>query len=89
MTPTMRTKWEAKHILSLKDITFAERFFAIGEVHYFHIFSIVAAFAHRQPRLMNLMLKLLNTLDQVFTRLPLVQLMAWQFTFELIKKHDD
>jgi ubiquinone/menaquinone biosynthesis C-methylase UbiE len=88
MTPTMRTRWEAKHILSLKDLTFAKRFFAIGEVRYFHIFSIVAAFAHRRPILMNMILNFLNLLDQALTRLPFVQLMSWQFTFELIKKNE-
>jgi len=78
-TPEMRTKWEAAHILSLKDIRFAKRFFAIGEVRYWHITSIAGP--HIRP-----LLPALSMLDGVLTRIPLVQLLSWMFTFELKSK---
>lgn len=33
----MRTEWEKAHILSLKDIRFARRYFDQGEIRYWHI----------------------------------------------------
>jgi len=77
-TPEMRTEWEKSHILSLKDVKFAERFFKIGEVRYWHVLGIVAphvgSFAET-----------LHKIDKVLTRIPYVQRMAWIFTFELIR----
>ena len=78
LTPDMRTEWEKAHILSLKDIKFAKNFFEIGDVRYWHVTSYIAG---KFPSL----LKLLNMLDSLLTKIPLVKLMAWIFTFELIK----
>lgn len=78
-TPEMRTEWEKSHILSLKDVKFAKNFFDIGEIKYWHITSILAP--HLKP-----IAPLLHALDGVMTKIPLVQLMAWIFTFELVKK---
>ena len=74
----MRTDWEKAHILSLNDIRFAKRFFEIGEIRYWHITSILAPY-------MKFALQALNWIDEFLTRIPIVRLMAWIFTFELIK----
>jgi len=79
LTPQMRTEWEKRHILTLKDLAFAERFFAVGEVRYWHIASILGAYFPRA-------LPALDAVDRLLTRLPLVKRMAWTFTFELIKR---
>lgn len=79
MTPEMRTEWEAAHILSLKDLQFARRFFDLGDVRYWHITSIAGP--HVGP-----LLPALTALDRLLTRVPLVKLMAWIFTFELKAK---
>lgn len=79
LTPDMRTEWEQAHILSLGDLRFAARFFAVNDVRYWHILSVL------QPHLPRLG-SLLNATDQMLTRLPLVKLMAWIFTFELERK---
>ncbi|OGP80309.1 MAG: hypothetical protein A2Z40_00945 [Deltaproteobacteria bacterium RBG_19FT_COMBO_60_16] len=79
LTPDMRTEWEKNHILSLKDVEFARRFFTVGEVHYWHILSILAPY-------MKPFLRFFNAADKVLTRIPLVRLMAWIFTFELGKE---
>ena len=39
LTPGMRTEWEKAHILSMKDVKFAQKFFNLGKINYFHIFS--------------------------------------------------
>jgi SAM-dependent methyltransferase len=79
MTPEMRTDWEKGHILSLKDVRFAKHFLDIGEIRYWHITSILSPHA---PSLASSF----RRLDKALTRIPLIQLMAWIFTFELLKK---
>lgn len=81
ITPIMRTDWEKEHILSLKDVKFASHFFEIGKVNYWHITSYLCAFA---PKL----LPFANYIDKVLTKIPGIKLMAWMFTFELIKKKE-
>lgn len=77
-TPAMRTEWEKAHILSLKDVRFARRFFTLGEVRFWHVLSILGVFL--RP-----LLPFLNAIDRVLTRLPIVKYAAWIFTFELVK----
>lgn len=89
LTPEMRTEWEKHHILSLKDVTFGKYFFEIGEVKYWHVTSFVAAFFRRQPVIMKGFLIILNGLDQILSKIPFVQRMAWQFTFEFIGKEKE
>jgi ubiquinone/menaquinone biosynthesis C-methylase UbiE len=76
LTPAMRTEWEKAHILSLKDLRFASRFFDIGDVKYWHITSIAGP--HMRP-----LMPLLEGLDRALTSVPLIRLLAWIFTFEL------
>jgi hypothetical protein len=75
----MRTEWEKSHILSLADVQFARRFFDLGDMRFFHIASILGPHAPAA-------LPLLNTIDALLTKIPGLQLMAWMFTFELIKR---
>ena len=79
LTPDMRTDWEKQHILSLKDVRFAERFFNIGEIRYWHITSILSPHV---PALGAAFCRL----DRALTQIPLVRLLAWIFTFELLKR---
>lgn len=81
LTPEMRTEWEKAHILSLKDIRFAERFFDIGEIRYWHVVSYAGG---KFP----VLLPLLEMVDAVLTRIPGIRLMAWIFTFELIGRDE-
>ena len=78
-TPQQRTEWESTHILSLREVRFAKRFFDVGEVRFWHIASCVGTYV---PAL----LPLLNCIDGVLTRIPGIRLMSWQFTFELLSK---
>ena len=81
LTPDMRTDWEKSHILSLKDVKFARRFFDIGEVKYWHITSYAGAYFSK-------LLPLFDTLDSVLVRIPGIRLLAWIFTFELLAKEN-
>jgi ubiquinone/menaquinone biosynthesis C-methylase UbiE len=78
LTPAMRTEWEKKHILSLSDVTFAKQFFHVGEVRYWHITSILYPY-------MKSLLPVFEVIDGFLTKIPGIRLMAWIFTFELIK----
>jgi len=78
LTPEMRTEWEKAHILSMKEIHYAKKYFEIGEIRFWHIMGIL------QPHL-KFMGRLLHAMDRVMTRIPFLQLMAWIFTFELKK----
>ncbi len=86
ITPSMRTEWEKNHILSLTDVKFAKRFFKVQNIKFWHIFSYFSAFLHKQPSLMKLALGTGNALDTLATKMPGLQLMAWQFTFEMVKE---
>jgi len=81
LTPAMRTDWEKAHILSLKDVRFGERFFDLGDIKYWHVLNILSPHV---PALAGF----LSRFDRLITKVPLVQLMAWIFTFELIKRED-
>jgi ubiquinone/menaquinone biosynthesis C-methylase UbiE len=83
LTPEMRTEWEAAHILSLADIKFANRFFDISDVRYWHITSIVS------PHLRFIPMPVFDLIDSCLERVPGVQLMAWMFTFVMGKKASD
>ncbi len=78
LTPQMRTEWEKAHILSHADLRFAKRFFDVGEVRYWHVTGYVGG---KFPAL----LPALDTLDRTLERIPLVQLMSWIWTFELVR----
>jgi ubiquinone/menaquinone biosynthesis C-methylase UbiE len=78
LTPQMRTEWEKAHILDWRDLRFAERFFDIGDVRYWHVLGYAGG---KFPALLGAFSKI----DTVLERIPLVQLMAWIWTFELAK----
>jgi SAM-dependent methyltransferase len=86
LTPKMRTEWEKDHILSIREVAFAKRFFLVEEPRFWHLFSIGATWFRHFPVLFKLLLAAGNGLDGVVLRIPLVRRMAWQFTFVMIRK---
>jgi len=87
-TPAMRTEWEKNHILSKKDLRFAQRFFELGEVRYWHLAAPLAGFVGNEAT-RDRLLSRAQRLDAVLERLPGVRLLSWMFTFELIGVADD
>ena len=82
LTPGMRTEWEKHHILSIKDVKFASRFFKVKSIKFWHITSFCAAFLGNSKPI----LTLFNFLDSLLTKIPLIKLLSWQFTFVLEKE---
>lgn len=82
ITPNMRTKWEAAHILSLKDINFAKRFFVVSNIKYWHVCGYIAG---KFPSLFIF----LNYIDYFLEKIPYLQRWSWMFSFELIKPLED
>jgi SAM-dependent methyltransferase len=86
LTPHMRTEWEKRHILKQRDINAALRCgFSHGEVRYWHLCSL-AAVPLRKTGLFGPAVRLLNGVDRLALAVPGLQLMAWQVTFELLKR---
>ena len=79
LTPDMRTDWEKAHILSLKDLKFAERFFTVQNIKFWHVLGYLGG---KVPFL----LSVLDSFDILLEKIPYLQRMAWIFTFELRKK---
>ncbi len=80
-TPEMRTEWEKHHILDLEDVRLGQKYFELTSIKFWHMFSFLSAFLRKIPVLFSLSLGLFNFMDSVFTKIPLVRRMAWQFTF--------
>ena len=84
-TPQLRTEWEAQHILSLREVELAKRWFQVENVKYFLMAAPLATLLPRPLRQIGLALG--HTLDYALTRTPLLQLWSWQFSFELVKPY--
>ncbi|MDH4366043.1 MAG: class I SAM-dependent methyltransferase [Acidimicrobiia bacterium] len=85
LTPGMRTEWEKRHILSHRELRFARRFFDVEAVRYWHLFSLFAT-PFRSTPLFGSALAVTNGLDEIALQIPGLRLMAWMFTFELVKR---
>jgi SAM-dependent methyltransferase len=83
-TPHLRTAWEKEHILGMKDVRRAKRFFRVENLRFFLLTAPLATFlpagvARRTG------LAVAHSIDSVLTRVPLLQLWSWQFSFELVR----
>ena len=81
-TPHLRTEWEAKHILTFRDLDLARRFFGQIDVKFFNI-ATLAAVPFRNTSLFNRLLAFLEAIDEVILKLPIVQAQAWMMFFIL------
>jgi SAM-dependent methyltransferase len=78
LTPARRTRWERSHVLTPAQLRAARGQFEVEDMRFWHLASVLSIFA---PPLR----PALDRLDRVLTRVPLVQLAAWMFSFELVK----
>lgn len=78
LTPKARTHWEASHILTIKDILLAKKYFTIDKLNYWHMTSPAAMFFLKA-------LPVLNMIDTMLTKIPYLQLWSWQCSLELSK----
>jgi ubiquinone/menaquinone biosynthesis C-methylase UbiE len=85
LTPSLRSAWEAEHILTLRDVKLADNWFQAVDVKYFYLFSI-AAIPFQKWKIFNILLPILGFIDNIFLKIPYVQRMAWQMVFILSAK---
>lgn len=84
ITPQLRTEYESRHILGLKEVELAKRYFDVEHLKYWHLFSVLAVLFRKHGRF-NQVLRTLNNIDDVVLRYRPLCYLAWQFTFELHK----
>lgn len=84
-TPHLRTEWEAEHILRKKDIEMAKTYFEeVNILGLFHL-ATLAAVPFRNSPVFNSVLSVLEVVDNVLLRFPVLKWQAWQVVFELSK----
>jgi len=81
-TPHLRTEWEIGHILKKKDIEIAKRYFRKAEIRFFHLATLAAVLFRKRPGF-NVLLGLLESIDSVLLKIPLLKWQAWQIVFVL------
>lgn len=83
-TPELRTEWEKSHILGMREIEYAKRWFMVENVRFF---LMAAPLATLLPagRMRAAFLRVGHAIDGVATRIPGLQRWSWQFAFELVK----
>ncbi len=81
-TPHLRTQWETKHILSKKDIELAKQYLGKVEIKFFHLATLAAVPFRNLPGF-HFILTLLEKIDAVLLKLPLIQWLSWQMVFIL------
>jgi len=82
-TPDLRTEWETQHILKKKDIVFAKKYFDVVDILGFFHLSTLGAVPFRNIHGFNVILGILERVDSLLLRLPVVQWQAWQVVFVL------
>jgi len=84
-TPELRSAWETDHILGRPEIDGAKQYFeSVRVLRFFHL-TTLAAVPLRDHRWFRPVLGVLNAIDAVLLRLPLLQWQAWMGVFELSK----
>lgn len=84
ITPHLRTKWEIEHILSKSEIKLAGNYFEKIEIKFFHLTTLLAV-PFRNSFIFNFLLTLLEWIDSLLLRLPLIRWLSWQVVFILAK----
>ena len=82
-TPHLRTEYETKHILRKKEIYLAKKYFKKVEIlGFFYLFSLLAV-PFRNFRIFNVILTILESIDEILLKLPILKWQAWQVVFVL------
>jgi SAM-dependent methyltransferase len=84
LTPELRTDWEKRHILGMREVRFAKRWFNVANMRFFNLVSPLATFLP-EGQLRENGLRLTQAVDSLLTRVPGLRLWSWVFAFELVK----
>ena len=85
LSPSLRTEWESKHILGMKEVRLAERWFDVANMKFFLMAAPLTTLLPAGP-LRRFGLTAGHAVDAVLTRVPGIRLWSWQFTFELVRR---
>ncbi len=85
-TPHLRTTWEKDHILTMKQIKNARKFFNKTNIKYFHLASIASIPFINKPGF-QISLGFLNFIDSIILKIPGIRRMAWQVIFFMSEPH--
>jgi hypothetical protein len=77
----LRTVWEVDHILGVPDIYKGKKYFNTIKVRYFHLFAL-GAIPFRKTFIFKPLLRVLELLDEVVLRIPVIQKWAWVAVIE-------
>lgn len=75
-TPHLRTEWEAEHILGVPEIEGGRRHFGSMQLRFFHL-AALAAVPFRKTSAFKPLLAVMEAVDSVLLRIPLVCRNAW------------
>lgn len=81
-TPNLRTAWEVDHILHVRDIEYAEKYFWKLNIKYFHM-AVIAIVPFKDTFLFKPLRALFNGIDILLCSIPGLQRWAWQGIFTL------
>jgi len=84
LTPQLRTSWEKQHILSMREVRYAQKWFHVDNVRFFNLLSPLATLLP-DGTLRRQGLRVTHAIDAFLTRIPGLQLWSWVFAFELVK----
>jgi ubiquinone/menaquinone biosynthesis C-methylase UbiE len=79
-TPEIRTAWEVDHILHVRDLKVARRFFEKVDVRFFHLFTLLAV-PFRNTSVFSPILRVMELIDSALLKIPGVRNQAWQMIF--------
>lgn len=82
LTPYLRTKWEAEHILRRRDFKTISKYFGHIELKFFHL-ATLAAVPFRKVPWFSRVLSVLESIDGALLKVPFLQWYAWQVVFVL------
>lgn len=83
LTPHLRTPWEVEHILKKPQIDLAKKYFREVRVSHYHLLTL-AAVPFRNYFFFRPMLALLESIDSILLKIPVIRWQAWQAVIELL-----
>lgn len=83
VTPHLRSAWEVEHILGKEEIEMARGYFEMVEVAKFFHLATIGAVPFRKLPVFALMRKILEAMDSILLRLPVLKWQAWMAVFIL------
>ena len=82
LTPDLRTAWEVDHIMRKQDLLLASKYFGKIEIKFFHLCTLLAVSFRKTPLFLTF-LTVLEWIDALLLKLPVLKWWAWQTVFIL------